>query len=50
MITASLYDSKYKGGDKITRNTSYNRNYVVNGLAGKEWTTRTNHVLGLNTK
>ncbi len=34
LITASLFDSKYKGSDKIGRNTIYNSNYVANFLAG----------------
>ncbi|OFX76868.1 MAG: hypothetical protein A2X12_00400 [Bacteroidetes bacterium GWE2_29_8] len=37
LFTASIFDSKYKGGDGITRNTRYNKNYVVNILYGKEW-------------
>ncbi|PRD45001.1 TonB-dependent receptor [Sphingobacterium haloxyli] len=37
MLTASLFDSKYKAGNNIWYNTRYNRNFVVNGLAGKEW-------------
>lgn len=37
LITASLYDSKYKGSDGIERNTAFNGNYVLNGLIGKEW-------------
>lgn len=36
LVTASLYDSKYKGSDGIMRNTSYNGNYVFNVLGGKE--------------
>jgi hypothetical protein len=43
MLTASVFDSKYKGGDGIERNTKYNRNYVFNILAGKEWKTGVNH-------
>ncbi|MCF8345265.1 MAG: prevent-host-death protein, partial [Bacteroidales bacterium] len=39
MLTASFFDSKYTGGDGIKRNTKYNRGYVVNVLAGKEWKT-----------
>lgn len=50
MFTASLFDSKYKGGDGVARNTSYNRNYVINALGGKEWKIRTNHLLGVSTK
>jgi hypothetical protein len=37
LISASLYDSKYTGSDRITRNTSYNGKYTVNFLAGKEF-------------
>jgi hypothetical protein len=39
MLTASLFDSRYRGGDMIWRNTRYNRHYVWNLLAGKEWPT-----------
>ena len=37
MFTASLFDSRYKAGDNKWRNTRYNRNFVFNVLAGKEW-------------
>ena len=37
MLTASLFDSRYRGGDGIWRNTRYNRSYAFNLLAGKEW-------------
>ncbi len=37
LISASLYESKYKGSDGIERNTSYNGNYATNFLAGKEF-------------
>lgn len=37
LVTASLYESKYKGSDGIERNTSYNGNYATNFLAGKEF-------------
>jgi hypothetical protein len=36
--TVSIFNSGYSGGDKIWRNTRFNRNYVVNFLTGKEWT------------
>ncbi len=35
MFTASLFDSKYKAGDRQWRNTRYNRNYAFNLLGGK---------------
>lgn len=37
MFTASLFNSRYKGGDNVWRNTRYNRNYLFNFLIGKEW-------------
>lgn len=37
MLTASIFDSRYKAGDNKWRNTRYNRNFVFNALAGKEW-------------
>ncbi len=37
LFSGSLYDSKYRGSDGVLRNTSYNGNYVLNLLAGKEF-------------
>jgi len=37
LLTGSIFDSKYKGGDGVWRNSRFNRNYVVNALVGKEW-------------
>ncbi|MCF8368681.1 MAG: TonB-dependent receptor [Bacteroidales bacterium] len=37
LMTASFYDSKYKGSDGVERNTAFNGNFVLNALAGKEW-------------
>jgi hypothetical protein len=34
MLTTSLFESKYRGSDKIWRNTEFNTNYVVNALGG----------------
>lgn len=50
MFTGSFFDSKYVGGDGIERNTSYNRNMVVNLLGGKEWKVRENNLLSINAK
>lgn len=36
LLTASLFDSKYVGGDGIMRNTAFNGNYVINLLSGYE--------------
>ena len=37
MVTASLFDARYRTSGGEWFNTRYNRNYVVNLLAGKEW-------------
>ena len=37
LLTTSLFESKYKGGDGIERNTAFNNNYIVNILVGREW-------------
>ena len=52
MITASVFDSKYRGGDGVWHNTRFNRNYVLNGLVGKEWMTGSGKrdVLSVNIK
>ncbi len=50
LFTASLFDSKYTGGDDVERNTRYNTNYVFNLLFGKEWVlgSSRNKILGVN--
>ena len=37
MFTGSLYNARYRAADGIWRNTRFNRNFLLNGLAGKEW-------------
>lgn len=37
LLTASWFDSKYKGSDGVERNTAFNGRYVVNALVGKEF-------------
>ena len=48
LITASIFNSKYKGGDGVERNSRYNRNYVINALLGKEFIVKNNNILGIN--
>jgi hypothetical protein len=50
LVTASVFDSKYKGGDGIERNTRFNKHFVGNILGGKEWIlgSSKNNILGLN--
>ena len=50
LVTISLFDSKYTGGDGILRNTRFNTNFVINLLGGKEWTIRSKNILGVNLK
>lgn len=52
MITGSFFDSKYRGGDNIWRDSRFNRNYIVNALAGKEWMLGKNkqNILSVNLK
>ena len=37
LVTASLFQSQYKGSDNVWRNTAFNGKYVVNGLGGYEY-------------
>ena len=37
LLSASVFDSKYRGSDKVWHNTTFNNRYVVNFLAGKEF-------------
>lgn len=52
MVTASLFNSEYSGGDGKWHNTRFNRNFIVNGLIGKEWMFGKNdqNVLSVNLK
>ena len=50
MLTASIFDSKYTAADGIKRNTRFNRNYVFNLMAGKEWHTQRNNIFSANLR
>lgn len=52
MLTGSVFDSKFQGGDGVWHNTRFNRNFVFNVLVGKEWTMGRNqqNTLGANLK
>jgi CarboxypepD_reg-like domain/TonB-dependent Receptor Plug Domain len=50
LMTTSLYNSTYKGSDNIWRNTAFNGNYVVNGLAGYELKLKNNLSLLIDAK
>ncbi|NDW08441.1 TonB-dependent receptor [Dysgonomonas sp. 520] len=38
LFTGSLFKSEYLGGDKVWRNTRMDQRFILNALAGKEWT------------
>jgi hypothetical protein len=50
LFTATLFDSKYTGGDSKEYNTVYNRGHVINLLGGKEWMIKSTNVLGVSAK
>jgi outer membrane receptor protein involved in Fe transport len=52
LVTASLFNSEYKGGDDTWRNTAYNRRFLVNVLGGKEWQLgeQQQNVFSINTR
>jgi CarboxypepD_reg-like domain/TonB dependent receptor-like, beta-barrel len=52
LFTTSLFDSKYQGSDGVLRNSAFNRNYIFNILAGKEFYLgrSDNKTFGLNGK
>lgn len=50
LITASLFESKYRGDDGLWRDTHFNRNYTFNILAGKEFYTAKKNVWGVNAR
>ncbi len=50
LFSGSVFDSKYKGSDGVTRNTSYNGNYAVNLLAGKEFKINARNTVGIGFK
>ncbi|MBW8049930.1 MAG: TonB-dependent receptor [Cytophagales bacterium] len=50
LITASLFDSKYRASDDLLRNTAFNGNFALNALAGKEFKIRKNNVLVFDSK
>ncbi|MDO5105936.1 hypothetical protein [Capnocytophaga sp.] len=50
-IFLSLFNTQYKSGDNIWRNTRYNKNYVFNALMGKEFFFKNNKkILDINAR
>lgn len=50
LLTASVFESKYQGSDKVWRNTAFNSSYVVNALGGKEFKVGKRQTLGFDFK
>jgi hypothetical protein len=50
LLTGSLFDSKYVGSDNRERNTSYNSNYIVNLLVGKEFKLNAKQTMSIGFK
>lgn len=52
MVTGSFFNSRYLGGDGVWHDTKFNREYVLNGLIGKEWMMGRNkqNILSVNLK
>lgn len=50
LISASIFDSKFKGGDGIERNTRFNKKFTANVVCGKEWKIGENNSLSANLR
>ena len=53
IVTASLFNATYTGGDNITRDSRFNKGFVFNLLGGKEWNVgrgHKNNSIGINGK
>ncbi len=50
LITGSLYEAKYTGFDGVERNSVFNGNFIINALAGKEFTLKDRNVLSFDAK
>ncbi|MCF8276884.1 MAG: carboxypeptidase-like regulatory domain-containing protein [Flavobacteriales bacterium] len=50
LLTASLYNSTYKGSDGITRNSAFNGNYNLSALGGYEFKISRKNTLAFDSK
>ncbi|WP_247234871.1 TonB-dependent receptor [Telluribacter sp. SYSU D00476] len=50
LVSGSLYNSTYVGGDGIRRSTRYNGNHTFSFTGGKEFKTTRNGMWGINTR
>ncbi len=50
MLSGSIFNSKYTTNDNIERNTRFNKNYIFNIMAGKEWKIGNKNFLSANVR
>ncbi len=50
MLSGSVFNSKYNAIDNIERNTRFNKNFVFNLMAGKEWKIGNKNILSANVR
>ena len=50
LVTASLFDSGYRGFDGVWRNSVFNNQYVFNALTGYEWALGDRSLLSVDAK
>jgi hypothetical protein len=52
LVTASVFDSKYKGSDAILRNSAFNSGFTTNALGGYEFKigSKGNNLININAK
>jgi hypothetical protein len=50
LLTSSVFDARYTGGDGVEYKSRHNRGYVVNALAGKEFMLNNRNVLGISAR
>ena len=50
LVTGSLFESKYRGSDKVWRNTAFAGNFALNCLGGYEYQINKNYSINTNLK
>jgi hypothetical protein len=50
LLSASWFESKYRGSDRVWRNSDFNSRFIVNVLTTREWHVRKHNVLSLGFK
>jgi len=50
LLTASLFDARYRGSDGVWRNTAFNGRYAVNAVVAREFTTKGKSAFNVGAK